>query len=269
MTNLTSDEKNALRYYIGDVSGNDEFYGDTKAYVTLNSLFFSNIHTEKARTDEGKLVNPAVIADIPRLIGFFESLFLAFAKASLDEVTEVYRVERMSDFLLCRQKSATISLTSTSTAGFLNYYRDRRGIALLKFELPVGTNCINIANALDNYSKPEEAEILLPPFMRIDITEKPLSNSELQITDIDGMPPKISCNILPVGITPCNEKIPELPHGGELAGKKVYAALNSHINPNENDIALYSEWKRTLQIRLHKLINDIFSSNTNPRNIDR
>lgn len=259
MTALTSNEKNALRYYIGDVSGNDEFYGDPKAYVTLNSLFFPNIHTEKARTDEGKFVNTAIIADISRLMGFFELLFSAFSKASLDKITETYRVERMTDFLLCRRNSATLSMTSTSTAGFLNYYRDRRGIALLKFELPVGTNCINIANALDNYSKPEEAEILLPPFMRIDITEKPLSESELKITDIDGMPPKISCNILPVGITPCNEKIPELPHGGELAGQKVYAALNSHMNPNENDIALYSEWKRTLRIRLHKLINDIFS----------
>lgn len=256
---LTENEKNALRYYIGDVSGNDPFYGDSKAYITLNSLFFPNIYTEKARTAEGKFLNPTVIADIPRLMGCFESLFSAFSKSAIDKNVSVYRVERMADFLLCCQNSATISLTSTSTAGFLNSYRDRRGIALLKFRLPVGINCIDIARTLDNYSKPDEAEILLPPFMSINITEKTLSNSELNITDIDGMPPEISCEINPIGISPCDTKIPDLPSKGELAGQRVYAALNSHVIPNEEDIALYSEWKMTLQIRLHRLINDIFS----------
>ncbi len=260
MTKLTNDEKNALRFYIGDVSGYDKFYGDPKAYVTLNSLFFPNIYTEKARADEGKFLNQAIIADIPRLFDFFRSLFSAFSKNLINKAIDVYRVERMSDFLLCRQNSATISLTSTSTSGFLNSYRDRRGIALLKFKLPVGINCIDIAKTLDKYSKPEEAEILLPPFMSVNIKEKKLSESELKITDIDNMPPEILCEIKPVGISVCDVKIPRLPIGGELAGQRIYAALNSHTIPIEEDIALYSEWKNALQIQLHKLIYGIINN---------
>ena len=54
MSELNGREKAALRYYIGDVSGNDEFWSDPKAYTVLNSLFFAGTATERSRAAEGK-----------------------------------------------------------------------------------------------------------------------------------------------------------------------------------------------------------------------
>ena len=72
---LNEKEIRALRFYIGDVSGSDPFFSDPKAYVVLNSLFFPDISSERARAAEGKLLNPAIIADTERLSGFSEARF--------------------------------------------------------------------------------------------------------------------------------------------------------------------------------------------------
>jgi hypothetical protein len=116
---LNGSEKNALRYYIGDVSGSDRFYGDAKAYVVINSLFFPEITTERARASEGKYLNPAVIEDTGRLLEFFSGLFSAFRKCAAGETINTFRVERFLDYSLCKEYGHTLSLTSTSKAGFL------------------------------------------------------------------------------------------------------------------------------------------------------
>ena len=57
----------AVKWYIGDVEGDDPFWGDPKAYVTLNSLFFPGTATEEARAAEGKPLNPEILRDEERL----------------------------------------------------------------------------------------------------------------------------------------------------------------------------------------------------------
>lgn len=253
--NLSSAEENAIRFYIGDVSGNDAFFSDLKAYVVLNSLFFPNITTESARANEGKYLNPAIIADIPRLMGFFESLFSAFKKSVITENILTYRVERMTDYNLIRERSTSISMTSTSVSGFLNAYRDRRGIALMRFSLPENTPCcINISNSLPYYSKQEEAEVLLPPFMKLDIEEIPLTQKETEITDSDGKPPYVSCTVKTAGIEKYSGNIPVLSYDGSEAGQRIYNALNNNELPNKSDIELYSCWKSDLQKILHSML---------------
>lgn len=251
---LTSSEKNALRFYIGDVSGNDPFYGDPKAYILLNSLFFPGIVSESARASEGKMLNPSILADIPRLLDFFAALLPAFRKATLKEELTVFRVERLSDYALCHERGATISLTSTSKAGFLKSYRDRRGIVLIRFTLTSDTPCIDVAEALDYYAKPEESEILLPPFLETVFTETELSPDELYITDCDGQPPQKSVIALPRRISdPCPE-IRELSAEGAAAGQRVCLALNSGESPHPQDVELYSKWKKSLQWVLSRII---------------
>lgn len=251
---LSEAEENALRFYIGDVSGNDAFFGDPKAYVVLNSLFFPDIATETARANEGKHLNPALIADIPRLIDFFGGLFSAFAKSVIEEKTLTYRVERLSDYQLMRRKSETISMTSTSTAGFLNAYRDRRGIALMKFELENAPYCIDIGKTLPYYAKPDEAEILIAPFMELSIAETRLNADEMKITDCDGTPPQISCTVKTMGIAHYSGSVPELSADGSKAGQRIYNALNSGTQPEKSDIEQYSQWKIDLQKILHSMI---------------
>lgn len=252
MSNLSDKEKNALKFYIGDVSGCDSFYGDGKAYVVLNSLFFPDIRSEMLRAAEGKYLNPAIIEDIPRLMEFFEGLFSAFGKSQLKSSCTTYRVERMADFELCRALGRTISMTSTAMSGFLDAYRDRRGIALMKFNLAQGQHCINAAEMLDYYAKPEETEIIVPPFMAIEIAENSLSGEERRITDCDGNPPSVSVTVSTNGI--CGEfdgAISEIPCC--KAGIRVYNALNEGKAPDIEDVAEYSEWKKVLLKRLYSI----------------
>ena len=256
MAELNKREKAALRYYIGDVSGSDPFRSDPKAYLVLNSLFFAGTATERARAAEGKRLNPAILADTDRLTELFADLFSAFRRCAAEEERRTFRVERWSDYALCRAAGATLSLTSTSTAGFLRYYRDRLGITLMRFALPKGTPCIDVAAALDFYAKPDEAEVLLPPFLRLEIAEVPVTDDERSILDSAGKPPRCSCTATADGIQPCTAAEAELPHGGGQAGQRVLAALNAGELPSSEDEELYSQWKKAYLLRLHHLFTE-------------
>lgn len=251
---LTPNEEKALRFYIGDVSGNDSFFGDPKAYVVLNSLFFSGIRTETARASEGKYLNPAIIADIPRLLDFFDSLFSIFRKSATRESITSYRVERLTDYLVMREeRSETVSLTSTSKTGFLNAYRDRRWIALMRFILPENTPfCIDVGETLSHYAKPDETEILIAPFVKTVIEEIPLSDTEMRITDCDGNPPQISCKVKLLGTERRKSTMPELTDC--KAGQRVYKALNNGKKPDSESVSEYSHWKMSLQSILRNMI---------------
>ena len=138
---LSPAEENALKFYIGDTSGNHPFYSDKKAYVVLNSLFFPDIYTETARASEKKYLNPEILSDTKRLLDFFEALFSAFSKSVLKKNLLTYRIERLADYKLCHEKSQTISMTSTSTTDFIDSYRNRR------------QSFISLLNNILNFSK--------------------------------------------------------------------------------------------------------------------
>ena len=145
-------------------------------------------------------------------------------------------------------------MTSTSKNGFLSSYRDRIGIALMEFHIHAGIRCIDVGVALPHYAKPEEAELLLPPFTELTIRESAPSGDELLITDSEGVPPKVS-GIVTVGdISPFSGNIPVLPPEGNAAGMRIYEALNAGKAPESGDIAEYSQWKRALQQVLHYML---------------
>ena len=259
MSFLNQIEEKSLKFYIGDVSGSDPFYGDPKAYVTLNSLFFPDIFSESARITEGKKLNPAIISDIPRLFNFFEGLFSAFSKARLQKECTVFRVERAVDFELCRNYGKTISMTSASTAGFLDAYRDRRGIALMRFRIPENSHCINVAETLDFYAKPEEAEMLIPPFFGLEIQEISMSDKEKKITDCDGNAPIVS-------VIAHVSQIMEYPECTSAdtkscqAGIRVYNALNKGIIPESEDIREFTEWKNNFRTEIYSMMKSFIGS---------
>ncbi|MBR0384980.1 MAG: hypothetical protein IJI05_00360, partial [Erysipelotrichaceae bacterium] len=182
-------EMSVIRYYEGDVSGTDPFWSDTKAYLTINSLFFPGIENEVARTDENKKLNPHFFDDDERVLDICATLFKCGYKLPSAEEQTVYRVERYKDYQQMKTAGATISFTSTSTAGFLKQYSDRRGIALLKITVMPGVPCIDMEKALDYYAKSQEHEILLLPGSELEIEEKPLREEWMDIIDMDGQPP--------------------------------------------------------------------------------
>lgn len=241
---LNNQEKRWLKYYIGDVSGSDRFWSEPKAYLVLNSLFYDGIGTEKARTAEGKFLNPTVLDDVDRLLDFYDNMFSAFLKCHTDRDIITYRVERYNDFLPMWDTDHTVSFTSTSADGFLDRYRDRKEITLIKFFIPESISCINVAEALDFYAKPDEAEILLPPFMYLDLIQTVPTEKEMKITDSDGKSPENAC----IAVCNCWDEIRErtesLSPDGAEAGQRVYEALNNGRIPVAEDIKIYTEWKK-------------------------
>ena len=249
----TENEIRAVKYYIGDVRNlpEDGFWNDPKAYCLLNALFFSGITAESSRSAEGKRLNPEILADIPRLTSFFEDLFYFFLKFPAKKNSSTFRVERFSDYEVMRESGKTVSFTSTSEAGFLKAYQDRQGIALLKFEIPEHTPCIRMQEFFQNYVKPEEAEILLPPGLNLHFENLLFSEQEQQILDADGKPPLISCAVSVQGISrACPEDFPVLPKEGNIAGIHVIEALQSGRIPEDDEIFVYSAWKKAFSGRI-------------------
>ena len=242
---LTEAQLRAVRWYIGDVEGDDPFWGDPKAYVTLNALFFPGIQAEQARASEGKRLNPAILEDPERLTTVLRDLLSAFSP--LPEAAESCRVERYSDYQTMKQQgSSTLSFTSTSTAGFLRAYQDRIGIALMRFLLPAGTPVIDMGRMLPHYAKAYEAEILLPPGLHLELTEIPLTTEESQILDAEQHPPVVSVRAVPAGEGRKSEDPGNIPDAFRLAGVSVLQSLAAGEEPSPDDIRMYSRWKNSL-----------------------
>ena len=244
MNDYAEEELQAVKYYIGDVQDmpQDGFWNDPKAYNLLNALFFEGIETETARIREGKFLNPEILADVSRLAYVLQNLFHAFRKSEREYLT--YRVERYSDFLMMNRKKETISFTSTSCGGFLNAYRDRKGIALLRIRIPENTYCIVMQEIFEQYAKPEEEEILLPPWTAFQAEMLALSEQERNISDSDNQPPKLSCQLTLSGWKSHSLLETEIPDSGNLAGIRVITALTNGKIPEKQDILHYCAWKK-------------------------
>ena len=179
----------AVRYYEGDVSGNDPLLSDNKAYVTLNALFFPGTENEEIKVRENKFLNPAFISRKTEILTIIHNLFLAIHDNPCPKDIITYRVERLYDFNLLYKESRTIAFTSTSKNGFLNAYGDKEGIVLMRFHIPAGLPCLDMWTFLPVYAKKDESEILLPPFLRVSIKECELSEQNKMIKDRNGNPP--------------------------------------------------------------------------------
>ena len=248
---LTGKQLLALKYYEGDVSGKDPFWGDPKAYVTINSLFFDGAGTEQRRAAEKKYLNPAIIEDPERLMDLCRNLLSAFHTPDLRQPRISYRVERYADYLEMKAHGCTVSFTSTSTGGFLSSYGDRIGIALIEFEIPAGIPCFPFAEMLkEEYKKTEEQEILLPPGLALEIREIPLQAEDTQIHDAKGNPPLVKAHIRVAGYAQIpgsadESKIPDTESVN--AGIRLYQALNTGTVPSVQDTEKYIAWKKNLR----------------------
>jgi len=258
---LSEKEKNIIRFYEGDVSGEDPFWGDPKAYLTINSMFFEGVENELARTDEHKKLNPHFLEDDARFLDVIKTLYESGYHAKSTEKRVLYRVERYQDYLRMKEKGTTCSFTSTSTSGFLSAYSDKRGLALLVFELEEGVPSIDMAKALDHYAKEEESEVLLLPFTALEIEECEMDPSLSSITDMDGNPARVYARIRVKGIAqPDDEPVPEKPfERGEAA--KFYPFLNAHHKPTLESYEQYLKWKEHFRAMIFHAISEIQKEN--------
>ncbi len=243
----------ALRYYVGEASARPELPQDPKAYNTLNALYFDGISTERARASEGRPLNGELLLFPEALISLGRDLLQALEPGKADAADgPLYRVEREADAQAMRSLSRTVSFTSTSRAGFLDAYTDKRGLVLMEFFLPAGTPRADMARLMSRYIKPQEAEVLLPPGLPLRFRERPLTAAEKGIRDRDGDPPVCALAAEP-GIPAADAAGTPLPvtAGDAAAGVRVCGALAEGLEPAPEDLRKYLRFKRAFRSRLN------------------
>ncbi|MBQ7455252.1 MAG: hypothetical protein IJS53_02305, partial [Clostridia bacterium] len=212
----------ALRYYVGEGAARPELPDDPKAYSTLNALFFAGLDTERARAAEGRPLNAALLREPEALLALCQDLLEALRPGGEKApARRVWRVDRVADVEAMRLAGRTVSFTSTSTAGLLDAYTDKRGLALLEIDLPAGAPQADMAALLPRYVKPEEAEILLPPWLPLAFSPRPLTEREQAIRDCDGNPPAAAYTMRAGDSLrlPENAAATGLPRGEEIAAR--------------------------------------------------
>ncbi len=241
--------RRAVRYYEGDIPAcdrDDPFWGDPRAYISINALLYGGLRTERLRIREGKRLNPAFFADTERLFSLFRALLAAAGTGRRTEPTEGFRVERAEDFAAYAETGETCAFVSTCMSGFLPAYGDKRGIVLLQWEIPAQTPCIIFRELLPDYAKSAEDELLLPPFLRFSCTERALSPQERRITDMEGNPPQHVFVLTAAGMSPGSGESAGLPEPPACAAA-VWAQLNAGAEPDPADAAAYISWKAAFQ----------------------
>ena len=241
--------RRAVRYYEGDIPAcdrEDPFWGDPRAYISINALLFSGLRTERLRIREGKRLNPAFFADAERLFSLLRGLLCAAAEGRRTESAEGFRVERAEDFAEYAQSGETAGFLSTCMSGFLPAYGDKRGIVLLHWRLPPQTPCIVFRELLTDYKKAAEDELLLPPYLRFVCKERAVTPQERRITDMEGAPPQHAYVLTVTGCAQSRSADAEPPVPPACAAE-VWARLNAGEEPDDADAAAYLAWKQALR----------------------
>lgn len=238
-----------IRYYEGDVTNTqDPLLSDSKAYVTWNALLFPDIKTEIARNQEHRTLNPSFLQSIQTVEQLTKQLLDCMQQS--EDTYHVYRVERLVDYQMFLKEGRLLSFISTSTKGFLTNYQDKHDLVLMDITIPKGTFCIDFSKQLEKYSKSDEEEILLPPYLTFTHTNLPMTKQILSIKDGNNHSPAIYCKIdikqqlykitNPIDIT--DEMI--------QASKRVYTSLNQQLQPNIEDVQQYLSFKQAFQNRI-------------------
>ncbi len=259
----------AIQFYEGDVKDTNDFlYCDSKAYVTFNAMFFEGIENEQIKRQENKHLNPQFLTRHEEIYGdhgMCHALFTQMQQELPHPCYQTTRVERLSDFLEIQKYGRTIAFTSTSLSPFLKEYGDKKGIVLLDFEIPEAIPCINFANALPHYEKTQEAEVLLPPFITLQIEEVPLLQEETLILDQDKKSPVAKYKIKCTGI---DEKvIASQPITDEMIQDSVllYQEIDDCTMPTEKYIQSYLRFKRAIQSKTKEQLIELLSSRKNSK----
>lgn len=246
--NLSEKQITMLRFYEGDIDEkniHDPFYGDPKAYVTLNALLFDGLTTEKARVEENRILNPAFLKDPIKTADCICTILSTMYRSDHDMV--VSRVERTADFNVFSKDTYMPSFISTSYAGFLSAYEDKHGLALMKIHIPQGTYIADMKKLLTSYLKEDEEEVLLPPYMHITVQKNPLDDSMKKIHDGYGNIPEVYADVYCDGfqypfVSPVKIEDKDIENAEHL-----YHCLNAHEALSDADMESYMHIKQAIQ----------------------
>lgn len=253
---MLSESLRALRFYTGDVrkeNPDDPIYSDAKAYVTLNSLLFEGTDTEKARCEEERKLNPAFLRNLKKTVQIMENL-LGCMEACKKEET-VYRVERLADYACFKKEGMFTSFISCSDSGFLKNYEDKFDLVLMEVHIHKGVRCVRVQQALSDYLKSEEKEVLIAPYTKVIYKETELKKEYADIRDGRNNPPAVYVHVdvypsertVETPVYPSKEDIEKSVH--------FYESLNAHGLVAEDNWKAYVRVKRYIRSSINAYLN--------------
>ena len=174
------------------------FYQLPNAYQTFNLLMMEGLDGERVRIcAEGQRPDPIYIRDWPRTLEVFTDIFHAQCryrehpqKPALPSV--LYRADRTLNVERMRDLGKTFAFTSLSKAGILPCFAVRKeNPALLAITVDSDCPCLDLADLLkEDYVYAQEAEILLPPFIRAEVSGgEALGEEQVEKLGLDGSKP--------------------------------------------------------------------------------
>ena len=170
--------KDSLRFYQNGMTERDALknamYGIPGAYGPINAFFFDGITSEKTRVREGKSLHPELLCHMNSLLTAMKDIFYFFTASVVQgkcDALTLYRTERAAGLKEMMKRGKTISLTSASrVCAFPDYLLEKEGICLLRIHVPAFTPRIDVSAVLkEEDAHPEEQEVILPPFLDLEI----------------------------------------------------------------------------------------------------
>ena len=266
---LTNKEIDAIRFYEGDTRKRDEngqisdnerqegFYGTPSAYRTINCLMFEGIGNEEERIKEknGKLI-PELFGEIDKVIEVYCDIYRAMCKMGSESADGkkkfVYRTERGVS-VEALKKGYTVSFTSTSKEDKPeDFLKKKTGLTLLNFVIPPGIPYLDFQKVLGKeYKFEKQKEILLPPFLEIELAELELTEAEKEYRDADNQPPQAKYLVLVKGV---REHNPEAKTGEPLTAERnqksveLLRKLVKQEALTQDEKEEYCLWKRDVRV---------------------
>lgn len=258
----------ALRLYGGDTrvrcsngymgtKSKDAIYGDKNAYRTLNALLFESNKNEQERIwKEGHTMNPEFIRRIEETVQVYRDIFtlMKVKNGTFDYHVTGKRIDRVSS-VVYYESGFTQSFFSCSKRCFDSEFSRKNGIILIEVELSPNIPFIDYESVLrsNEYTHWDEREILLPPFLNIELEEIPLTIAETRmVRDKEKKPPLGKYQLKTIKFPDYRKAIlysQKLLWQQIIDGKESAAKLLEKMNgkEKEQDYREYICWKEKLQ----------------------
>lgn len=245
--------------HIGRIS-EDTVYGDEEVYRTLNALLFEGIKNEQERIwEEGHKLNPDFLRRIEETIQIYTDIFKLMKENRMNFAGSVIgkRIDRASS-LSYYEDGFTHSFFSSSKRGFDSEFAQKYGIVLIETEITSNVPFIDYEKILklEEYKNMEEREILLPPFLGIDMKKVPFRTVETQkIKDLGGKSPLGKYRLKTTGFPDYRKYISDSEKElwkQIMDGKEAAAHLLEKMNDRDKtqDYNEYIFWKEKVQLYL-------------------
>ena len=185
--NLTQEERDSVLFYQGATSAISPkpeslqaFYAIPNIYELMNTFLFPGCANERARfLMEHRTVNLTAINHMSELLLVYKQLYQAMCKQASPAVTRTYHTYRKDriDTLIHLKAGTFPSFCSTSTnANISPAYRKKAGLLLLELLVPDTVPHLNFQEVFGAANtKPDEQEILFPPFLTARLQERRLT----------------------------------------------------------------------------------------------